>query len=86
MLKYNITHMSEMKKDPPKSNRVFIGLVLIMVMALFMIFLISLAIMNFLVSFKPIIVINVAVSFLALISTFFLAYIALVKINSRFFK
>ena len=78
--------MSGMKKDPPKSNRVFIGLVLIMVMALFMIFLISLAIMNFLVSFKPIIVINVAVSFLALISTFFLAYIALVKINSKFFK
>ncbi len=78
--------MSEMKKDPPKSKNAVVGLVLILVMALFMIFLISLAIMNFLVSFKPIIVINVVISFLALISTFFLAYIALVNINSRFFK
>jgi len=75
-----------MKKDPPKSNRVFIGLVLILVMALGMIFLISLSIMNFLVSFKPFIAFKVVISFLALISTFFLAYIALVNINSRFFK
>jgi len=78
--------MTELKKDPPKSNNAVVGLVLILVMALGMIFLISLAIMNFLVSFKPIIVINVVISFLALISTFFLAYIALVKINSKFFK